>query len=160
MDVKSGQTVTNSNSVISKQSSCQGLLVTCTNDIVAARSVQLSDDINDYPDSTIVTAVGQPITVAEELGEITAISLSSNGEWLSLALGCFQIWIIQLCWKSIKQVGLNSSTTCLPKIINAVRHHATLEGHRARIHGLHFLKGIECDGLFYYKVINLKLGKE
>ena len=130
-----------------KPSSHQGLLVTCTNEIVAARTVQLlhGDDKEHETKDMIVSAIGQPIVVAEELGEITAINLSSNGQWLALALSCFQIWIIQLCWKTVRQqqqsANSNTSASKQPKIISSVRHHATLEGHRARIHGLHFLAG-------------------
>ena len=123
------------------QNKHQGLLVTCTNETVAARTVQLLDNDNKEEGGTIVTAIGQPIVVAEELGEITAINLSCNGQWLALALSCFQIWIIQLSWKSVKQTKSGVLGNDVPKIISSVRHHATLEGHRARIHGLHFLKG-------------------
>ena len=140
-DKRSGQTIVNPKPIISNHSSHQALLVTCTSNVVTARNVQLLNGDDEYEDSTIVTAVGQPIIVAEELGETTAINLSSNGQWLALALSCFQVWIIQLTWKSVKQAASNTSATRLPKIINAVRHHATLEGHKALIHGLHFLKG-------------------
>ena len=119
----------------------QGLLVTCTNEIVAARTVQLLHSDNKEEKGTVVTAIGQPIVVAEELGEITSLNLSSNGQWLALSLSCFQIWIIQLSWKSVKQKRLGALENDVPKIISSVRHHATLEGHRARIHGLHFLRG-------------------
>ena len=123
----------------------QGLLVTCTHNVVTARNVQLlSSDEHDTTSkgTTNITAVGQPIIVAEELGEVTCLNLTSNGEWLALALSCLQIWIIQLTWKTVNQAQSNtSSTVCLPKIIKAVRHHATLDGHKAPIHGLHFLKG-------------------
>jgi len=125
----------------SSQGTQQGLLVTCTNEIVAARTIQLLDNDSQEVDGTIVTAIGQPIVVAEELGEITAINLSRNGQWLALSLSCFQIWIIQLIWKSVKQTKPDGLENDVPKIISSVRHHATLEGHRARIHGLHFLKG-------------------
>ena len=121
--------------------SSQGLLVTCTNDVVAARTVQLANSDYQGNNDMVVTAIGQPIIIAEELGEVTALSLSSNGQWLALALGCFQIWIIRLTWKPVKQPTANLTLGRLPKIISAVRHHATLEGHRALIHGLHFLKG-------------------
>ena len=121
--------------------SSQGLLVTCTNDVVAARTVQLANSDYQGSNDMVVTAIGQPIIIAEELGEVTALSLSSNGQWLALALGCFQIWIIRLTWKPVKQPTANITLGRLPKIISAVRHHATLEGHRALIHGLHFLKG-------------------
>ena len=119
----------------------QGLLVTCTNEIVAARTVQLLHSDEKYESDMVVAAIGQPIVVAEELGEITAINLSTDGQWLALALSCFQIWIIQLCWKSVRLTNSNTSANKQPKIISSVRHHATLEGHRARIHGLHFLTG-------------------
>ena len=119
----------------------QGLLVTCTNETVAARTVQLLDNDNTEGNGATVTAIGQPIVVAEELGEITALNLSSNGQWLALALGCYQIWIIKLSWKSVKQTKSGVFDNDAPRIISSVRHHATLEGHRARIHGLHFLKG-------------------
>ena len=62
----------------------QGLLVTCSNETVAARTVQLLHNGGKYEENTVVTAIGQPIVVAEELGEITAINLSNNGQWLSL----------------------------------------------------------------------------
>ena len=101
------------------------------------------DNDSQEVDCTIVTAIGQPIVVAEELGEITAINLSRNGQWLALSLSCFQIWIIQLIWKSVKQTKPDGLENDVPKIISSVRHHATLEGHRARIHGLHFLKGCQ-----------------
>ena len=130
------------------QASYQGLLVTCTNETVAARTVQLMNvkhDEDKCESNTVVTAIGQPIVVAEELGEVTAINLSSNGEWLALALSCFQIWIIQLSWKSVKQTKAASPNNRLPKIISAVRHLATLEGHRSLIHGLHFLKGAQSN---------------
>ena len=127
--------------------SSQGLLVTCTNDVVAARTVQLANSDYQGSNDMVVTAIGQPIIIAEELGEVTALSLSSNGQWLALALGCFQIWIIKLTWKSVKQPTANLGRQ--PKIISAVRHHATLEGHRALIHGLHFLKGNKGNVLKY-----------
>ena len=129
--------------------SSQGLLVTCTNDVVAARTVQLANSDYQGSNDMVVTAIGQPIIIAEELGEVTALSLSSNGQWLALALGCFQIWIIRLTWKSVKQPTANLGR--LPKIISAVRHHATLEGHRALIHGLHFLKGNKGNVLKFTK---------
>ena len=154
--------------------SSQGLLVTCTNNTVIARNIQLlSNNSQDTSDGVnhdmIVTAIGQPIIVAEELGEVTSLDLSHDGQWLALALGngCHQVWIIQLTWKQVQHFQNNndgrpnqSSTSMtssppiapitsnsnqnnchLPQIIKAVRHHATLDGHKAPIHGLHFLKG-------------------
>mgnify|MGYP007048844883 CR=1 FL=1 len=98
--------------------------MTCTNDVVSARTVQLANSDYQGINDMVVTAIGQPIIIAEELGEVTALSLSSNGQWLALALGCFQIWIIRLTWKPVKQPTANLTLGRLPKIISAVIHYS------------------------------------
>jgi tricorn protease-like protein len=76
--------------------------------------------------------VGENITLAEELGEISSMTLSSSGKFLALALENFEVWILKLGWKW--QEDKNPARKC----IRDVNHHATLEGHRSIVTGLHF----------------------
>jgi hypothetical protein len=67
--------------------------------------------------------------LAEDLGDVSSIALSSTGEFLSLALHNAEVWVLKLGW------NLN----CEKVSIKEVDHYATLEGHRSVVSGLHYL---------------------
>ena len=60
------------------------------------------------------------------------MALSNSGEFLALALENFEVWILKLGWKSLED------QTSDRKSIKDVNHHATLEGHRSLVTGLHY----------------------
>ena len=79
-----------------------------------------------------IIGIGESITLAEELGDISSMALSHCGEFLALALENFEVWILKLGWKSLED------KTPDKKCIKEVNHHATLEGHRSLVTGLHY----------------------
>ena len=75
--------------------------------------------------------MSQPVVIAEELGDVTALAMSANGRWLALGLG-LQVWVIQVAWKM---------DSLMAWTIKDVKHKATLDGHKSSIFKVEFLNG-------------------
>jgi len=83
--------------------------------------------------STIeIVEVGESVTLAEDLGQVSSLSLNSSGEFLSLALENSEVWVLKLGWNHLEESSEKST-------IKEVNHYATLEGHRSVVTGLHYI---------------------
>jgi len=95
-----------------------------------------------------IVEIGESVTLAEDLGEISGLALNSAAEYLALALENSEVWVLRLSWKKTQEIcpkkvvenGFKSSTKFSNKIcISEVSHFATLEGHRSVVTGLHYI---------------------
>ena len=88
-----------------------------------------------------ISEVGESVTLAEDLGEVSGLALDSKAEFLSLALENSEVWVLRLSWRSSPEDSSNKKSERSKKrpSIGEVSHFATLEGHRSVVTGLHYI---------------------
>jgi hypothetical protein len=118
------------------------------------------------PGELTVVDVGDAVTLAEDLGDISGVALNASAGYLSLAVENCQVWVLKLGWsnhdgaKSSKNVTEKCSKNVTEKCsktspsksskqpaeicsnrlsITDVAHFATLEGHKSIVIGLHYI---------------------
>ena len=105
-----------------------------------------------------IVDVGESVTLAEDLGEISGLALDPTSQYLSLAIENAEVWVLKLSWRENFEESSKKASEKCPKdgnfstkiSIKEVNHFATLEGHRSVVTGLHYI-GKQCDQIVELK---------